>query len=75
MSLCPLCRFRKDKANYSLNTDDPLIFNSSLHLDYSTAHEHMGFTEEEFIRVVRSNACIITAVVPRMNALEYGLKR
>uniref|UniRef100_A0AAQ5YZU5 Adenosine deaminase n=1 Tax=Amphiprion ocellaris TaxID=80972 RepID=A0AAQ5YZU5_AMPOC len=41
----------KDKANYSLNTDDPLIFNSSIHLDYSTAHKYMGFTEEEFKRL------------------------
>ncbi|XP_033485354.1 adenosine deaminase [Epinephelus lanceolatus] len=47
----PVITFRKDKANYSLNTDDPLIFNSSLHLDYSTAHKYMGFTEEEFKRL------------------------
>lgn len=46
----------KDKANYSLNTDDPLIFNSTLHHDYSTAHQYMGFTEDEFKRLVRSNA-------------------
>lgn len=49
----------KDKANYSLNSDDPLIFNSNLHLDYSTAHKYMGFTEEEFKRLVRSNTSII----------------
>ncbi|KAG7237906.1 hypothetical protein INR49_031699 [Caranx melampygus] len=47
----PVITFRKDKANYSLNTDDPLIFNSTLHLDYSTAHKYMGFTEEEFKRL------------------------
>lgn len=47
------CRFREDKANYSLNTDDPLIFNSDLHLDYSTAQKYMGFTEDEFQRLVR----------------------
>ncbi|KAM4563121.1 adenosine deaminase [Odontesthes bonariensis] len=47
----PVITFRKDRANYSLNTDDPLIFNSTLHLDYSTAHKHMGFTEEEFKRL------------------------
>uniref|UniRef100_A0A1A8IZV4 Adenosine deaminase n=1 Tax=Nothobranchius kuhntae TaxID=321403 RepID=A0A1A8IZV4_NOTKU len=41
----------ESKANYSLNTDDPLIFNSTLHLDYSTAHKYMGFTEEEFKRL------------------------
>ncbi|KAK0146842.1 Adenosine deaminase [Merluccius polli] len=52
----PVIRFREDKANYSLNTDDPLIFNSSLHLDYSTAHKYMGFTEEEFKRLNISSA-------------------
>ncbi|KAK2851903.1 hypothetical protein Q5P01_008179 [Channa striata] len=47
----PVTTFMKDKANYSLNTDDPLIFNSTLNLEYSTAHELMGFNEEEFKRV------------------------
>ncbi|XP_067449339.1 adenosine deaminase [Thunnus thynnus] len=47
----PVITFRKDKANYSLNTDDPLIFNSTLHLDYSTAQKYMGFTEDEFKRL------------------------
>ncbi|KAM8754613.1 adenosine deaminase [Acanthopagrus schlegelii] len=47
----PVITFRKDKANYSLNTDDPLIFNSNLGLDYKTAHKYMGFTEEEFKRL------------------------
>lgn len=47
----PIITFRKDKANFSLNTDDPLIFNSTLHHDYNTAQEFMGFTQEEFQRV------------------------
>ncbi|XP_076022213.1 adenosine deaminase [Genypterus blacodes] len=47
----PIIRFRKDRANYSLNTDDPLIFNSTLQLDYSTVQDYMGFTEEEFKRL------------------------
>ncbi|XP_063319438.1 adenosine deaminase [Pelmatolapia mariae] len=47
----PVVTFMNDKANYSLNTDDPLIFNSNLHHDYHTAHQHMGFTEEEFKRL------------------------
>ncbi|KAL1020620.1 hypothetical protein UPYG_G00002520, partial [Umbra pygmaea] len=47
----PLITFRKDKANYSLNTDDPLIFNSTLNLDYSTVQKYMGFTEDEFKRL------------------------
>lgn len=54
-ALSSLCSFRKDKANYSLNSDDPLIFHSNLHDDYNTASNHMGFTEEEFKRLVRSN--------------------
>uniref|UniRef100_A0A3Q4FZ48 Adenosine deaminase n=1 Tax=Neolamprologus brichardi TaxID=32507 RepID=A0A3Q4FZ48_NEOBR len=47
----PIITFMKDKANYSLNTDDPLIFNANLHHDYQAAHQHMGFTEEEFKRL------------------------
>uniref|UniRef100_UPI003AAB3387 adenosine deaminase isoform X2 n=1 Tax=Centroberyx gerrardi TaxID=166262 RepID=UPI003AAB3387 len=52
----PVITFRKDRANYSLNTDDPLIFNSTLHLDYCTAQKYMGFTEEEFKRLNLSSA-------------------
>uniref|UniRef100_A0ABM5G5V5 Adenosine deaminase n=1 Tax=Pogona vitticeps TaxID=103695 RepID=A0ABM5G5V5_9SAUR len=47
----PAVRFRKDRANYSLNTDDPLIFNSTIHTDYKIAWDSMGFTEEEFKRL------------------------
>lgn len=44
----------KDKANYSLNTDDPLIFKSTLETDYHMTKEKMGFTQEEFQRLVRA---------------------
>ncbi|NWH38258.1 ADA deaminase, partial [Chloropsis hardwickii] len=47
----PVIQFKKDRANYSLNTDDPLIFNSTIDKDYSIVKEHMGFTEEEFRRI------------------------
>uniref|UniRef100_A0A672HEP2 Adenosine deaminase n=1 Tax=Salarias fasciatus TaxID=181472 RepID=A0A672HEP2_SALFA len=47
----PIITFMKDKANYSLNTDDPLILSSTLHLDYRIAQNLMGFSEEEFKRV------------------------
>ncbi|XP_072304958.1 adenosine deaminase [Eucyclogobius newberryi] len=50
-TLHPIITFRKDKANFSLNTDDPLIFNSCLHDDYRTALQFMGFTEAEFQRL------------------------
>lgn len=45
-------RFKKDQANYSINTDDPLIFNSTIDKDYSIVKEYMDFTEEDFKRVV-----------------------
>ncbi|XP_078275472.1 adenosine deaminase [Rhinoraja longicauda] len=47
----PVIRFMKDGANYSLSTDDPLIFKSTLDTDYSIALKYFGFTEEEFKRV------------------------
>ncbi|PIN99461.1 hypothetical protein AB205_0030780, partial [Aquarana catesbeiana] len=47
----PVIQFKKDKANYSLNTDDPLIFRSTLDVDYNLATKHMSFTQEEFKRV------------------------
>ncbi|XP_060692005.1 adenosine deaminase-like isoform X2 [Hemiscyllium ocellatum] len=45
----PAIRFRKDKANYSLNTDDPLIFKSTLDKDYCVVSKYMGFTEDDFM--------------------------
>lgn len=44
-------RFKDDQANYSLNTDDPLIFKSTLDTDYQMTKKDMGFTEEEFKRL------------------------
>ncbi|XP_004586118.1 adenosine deaminase [Ochotona princeps] len=44
-------RFKNDLANYSINTDDPLIFKSTLDTDYQMLKRDMGFTEEEFQRV------------------------
>ncbi|XP_069807828.1 adenosine deaminase [Dendropsophus ebraccatus] len=47
----PVIQFMKDKANYSLNTDGPLILSSTLDTDYKIAAKYMGFTEDEFKRV------------------------
>ncbi|KAL7864294.1 hypothetical protein AOLI_G00157140 [Acnodon oligacanthus] len=47
----PLIRFKEDKANFSLNTDDPMIFNSTLNCDYQIVKKYMGFTEEDFIQL------------------------
>uniref|UniRef100_A0A7N5JHE4 Adenosine deaminase n=1 Tax=Ailuropoda melanoleuca TaxID=9646 RepID=A0A7N5JHE4_AILME len=44
-------RFKHDQANYSLNTDDPLVFKSTLETDYQMTKEGMDFTEEEFKRL------------------------
>ncbi|XP_072108187.1 adenosine deaminase-like isoform X2 [Mobula birostris] len=45
----PIVTFEKDKANFSLNTDDPLVFNSTIHTDYIIAAEYMNFSEAEFM--------------------------
>uniref|UniRef100_A0A2K5NG26 Adenosine deaminase n=1 Tax=Cercocebus atys TaxID=9531 RepID=A0A2K5NG26_CERAT len=42
---------KNDQANYSLNTDDPLIFKYPLDTDYHMTKWDMGFTEEEFKRL------------------------
>ncbi|XP_078508057.1 adenosine deaminase-like [Lissotriton helveticus] len=47
-ALHPAIRFKKDGANFSFNTDDPLIFQSTLDTDYTIAQKYMGFTEEDF---------------------------
>ncbi|KAM4831740.1 adenosine deaminase isoform X1 [Urocitellus parryii] len=44
-------RFKNDQANYSLNSDDPLIFKSTLDTDYHMTKQDMGFTEEDFKRL------------------------
>lgn len=44
-------RFKDDQANYSLNSDDPLIFKSTVDTDYQMVKKDMGFTEEEFKRL------------------------
>ncbi|XP_020839775.1 adenosine deaminase isoform X1 [Phascolarctos cinereus] len=50
-TLHAVIRFKDDKANYSLNTDDPLIFKSTIDTDYRMVKTQMGFTEDEFIRL------------------------
>nr|XP_020010465.1 adenosine deaminase isoform X2 [Castor canadensis] len=47
----PVIRFKNDQANYSLNSDDSLIFKSTLDTDYQMTKRDMGFTEEEFKRL------------------------
>ncbi|XP_069808682.1 adenosine deaminase-like isoform X2 [Dendropsophus ebraccatus] len=47
----PVIQFMKDKANYSLSSDSPLILRSTLNTDYDIAAKYMGLTEDEFKRV------------------------
>ncbi|XP_012583573.1 PREDICTED: adenosine deaminase [Condylura cristata] len=44
-------RFRRDNANYSINTDDQLIFKSTIDTDYHMLRDLMDFTEDEFKRL------------------------
>ncbi|KAM8775136.1 LOW QUALITY PROTEIN: adenosine deaminase [Rhynchonycteris naso] len=46
----PVVRLKNDGANYSINTDDPLIFKSTMNTDYQMIKQ-MGLTEEEFKRL------------------------
>ncbi|XP_059396857.1 adenosine deaminase-like [Carassius carassius] len=59
----PLITFKKDKANYSLNTDDPTIFDSTLNSDYQVVQQYMDFTEEEFKRlnINAAKSCFLPA--------------
>ncbi|XP_053310175.1 adenosine deaminase-like [Spea bombifrons] len=47
----PLVQLKADEANFSLNTDGPLPFGTTLEKDYSIARNHMGFSNEDFMRV------------------------
>ncbi|ETE70062.1 Adenosine deaminase [Ophiophagus hannah] len=51
----------KDGANYSLNTDDPLIFGSTIDTDYRIARDYMEFTEEEFkkLNINAAKSCFL----------------
>uniref|UniRef100_A0A8C1ASA2 Adenosine deaminase n=2 Tax=Cyprinus carpio TaxID=7962 RepID=A0A8C1ASA2_CYPCA len=62
-SLVVCFRFKKDKANYSLNTDDPTIFNTTLNSDYQVVQKYMDFTEEEFKRlnINAAESCFLSA--------------
>uniref|UniRef100_A0A2D4NAP8 Adenosine deaminase n=1 Tax=Micrurus spixii TaxID=129469 RepID=A0A2D4NAP8_9SAUR len=57
----PIVRFMKDGANYSLNSDDPLIFRSTIDKDYRIARDYMKFTEEEFkkLNINAAKSCFL----------------
>ncbi|CAH2302907.1 adenosine deaminase [Pelobates cultripes] len=47
----PLIKLKADKANYSLSTDGPLPFGTTLENDYRIAATSMGFNEDDFMRI------------------------
>ncbi|XP_067302235.1 adenosine deaminase [Pseudorasbora parva] len=57
----PLIKFKKDKANFSLNTDDPTIFDSTLNSDYHVVQKYMDFTEEDFkkLNINAAKSCFL----------------
>ncbi|WAR16286.1 ADA-like protein, partial [Mya arenaria] len=50
----PVVRFAHDKANFSINSDDPLVFDSCLFDDYQATRE-MGL-DDSYIRIAIFNA-------------------
>ncbi|XP_052761783.1 adenosine deaminase-like [Mya arenaria] len=50
----PVVRFAHDKANFSINSDDPLVFDSCLFDDYKATRE-MGL-DDSYIRIAIFNA-------------------
>jgi hypothetical protein len=44
-------RFAEDEANFSINTDDPMVTGHDLQGDYNLAH-YWGLTEARLIRAV-----------------------
>ncbi|KAM4623245.1 adenosine deaminase-like [Discoglossus pictus] len=64
----PLIQLKKDKANYSLNTDGPVPFGTTLEKDYSIAKTHMGFNDEDFM-TLNINAAL-SCFLPREEKQE-----
>uniref|UniRef100_A0A8C5QCD6 Adenosine deaminase domain-containing protein n=1 Tax=Leptobrachium leishanense TaxID=445787 RepID=A0A8C5QCD6_9ANUR len=46
----PLIKLKADKANFSLSTDGPLPFGTTLEKDYAVVATYMGFNEDDFMR-------------------------
>lgn len=51
LSKHPLLRFVNDGANYSINTDDPVVLDNNIDDDYSKCKE-MGLTDEQIIKSI-----------------------
>ncbi|EDO45463.1 predicted protein [Nematostella vectensis] len=44
----PILKFARDGANFSLNSDDPLVCDTTIENEYRVAHDEIGLGEEDF---------------------------
>ena len=55
--LSAICRFAKDNLNFSLNTDDPLLFDNTLDDEMNIARRYFCMSDKQLIKTV-SNVLI-----------------
>jgi hypothetical protein len=55
------CRFAEDGANFSINTDDPMVTGHELQGDYDLVH-YWGLTEARLIRAVSDTRKILLSL-------------
>ncbi|XP_038051971.1 adenosine deaminase-like [Patiria miniata] len=64
----PGVRFTKDKINFSLNTDDPLVFRNTINDEFEIAKKYFGLTDQAAIQVTLNAAR--SAFLPEQEKLE-----
>ena len=55
-------RFLKDNVNFSLNTDDPLIFGNTMNEEFKIAKEYFAMSDQQAAQVVRRIVFIVDEV-------------
>ncbi|XP_022088951.1 adenosine deaminase-like isoform X2 [Acanthaster planci] len=64
----PGVRFTKDKINFSLNTDDPLVFRNTINDEFEIAKKHFGLTDDAAVQVTMNAAR--SAFLPEQEKVE-----
>ncbi|XP_038051973.1 adenosine deaminase-like [Patiria miniata] len=64
----PGVRFTKDKINFSLNTDDPLVFRNTINDEFEIAKKYFGLTDQAAIQVTLNAAR--STFLPEQGKLE-----
>ncbi|XP_022088733.1 adenosine deaminase-like isoform X2 [Acanthaster planci] len=64
----PGVRFTQDKINFSLNTDDPLVFRNTINDEFEIAKKHFGLSDDAAIQVTMNSAR--SAFLPEQEKLE-----